>query len=860
MVTAPTGHIVTRFPRTEIEQSIAARFEGQAQQHPERLAVACGRDRLAYAELDGCANGAAQAVLDRLGAGEEPVGVLCGQGVQLVVAILGVLKAGKFYVPLDPSHPIERLRLAVGDSGARLVVTEERYAALAGVLGTATVRVGEGGGPRSPGGVRSLGRPDSPAYIYYTSGSTGPPKGVVDTQRNVLHNVMRYTNALAITPRDRLTLLQRPAFSGAVSSMFGALLNGAAVFPFDLDTEGAARLPDWLEASGITIYHSVPTIFRRLAAGGRRYSTVRVVRLEGDLATSRDVELFQRHFPEPAVLSHGLGATECGLVRRFEIGAGTRWPGGAVPIGYPVEDVDVSVVDEAARQLPPGEVGEIAVRSRYLALGYWKRPDLTAARFLGDEADPAIRTYLTGDLGRMSPDGCLEHLGRKDFQVIVGGTRVEVEAVENALVGSGYAREAAVTRRDGPDGGGRLVAFVVPAGATPTAGTLRRLLTAQVPRTSVPSEFLIADALPVNENGKIDRRALSGVEGRRAPLDADFARARDDVECALAALWEEVLGVHPVGVHDEFLDLGGDSLAATALLAAVEERFDRVLEPSILADGGTVERMARAIADSNGTAPPAPIVTLQRGAGLRPFFFAHGDVLGGGVYCAALARSLGTERPFHAIVPHGTHGDRLPPTLEAMAGERLQAVLRIDPQGPYLLGGHCMIGGLLAYELARQLEASGRNVDLVALLDTAPPAARAGIRPIERVILRVLDAVGRRGRLDIAGRLDVLMAMRRLVQACLRRTGMRDAASRALDELFIGHQTAAFRYVPGGLRARLVLLWPQENPVLPPAEAVNEWGRLASSITLTRVPGDHVTAVTRNVEVFARTLTAALLG
>lgn len=845
----------SRFPRTETEQSLAARFESQARRHPDRVAVLCGGERVSYADLDHRASAVARAIAARLGPAAQPVAVLCGQTVALVVAIVAVLKAGQFYVPLDPSHPVERLRYVRADARAELIVTEQRHAALASALGAPGLCVDDVEALRPDVVVPGRGGPDTAAYIYYTSGSTGAPKGVLDTQRNVLHNVLRYTNALRITEDDRLTLLQRPAFSGAVSSLFGALLNGATSCLFDLDAEGVARLPGWIEEHGITLYHSVPAIFRGLAVGGRRYPTVRAVRLEGDLATPRDVEIFRRHFPAHAVLSHGLGATECGLVRRFELRASDPWHGGVVPIGYPVEDMDVVVVDDAGREVAPGEVGEIAVRSRYLALGYWERPALTAARFL-DAAGPGARTYLTGDLGRMAPDGCLEHLGRKDFQLIVGGTRVEVEAVESALVASGHAREAAVTLRKAEDGRPRLVALVAPAGGEPSVGALRRAVAARVPRTSIPSDFLLVDALPVNDNGKVDRTALADVAGRRAPAGSDPVGPRDDVELVVTGLWEEHLGVRPVGVRDEFLDLGGDSLAAAAVLAAVEERFGRALEPSLLLDGGTVERMARAIAQRDPPASSA-IVTVQRGGALRPLFYAHGDVLGGAAYCAALARALGSARPFHAVVPHGTRGGDVPSSLEAMAAERLRAVLDLDPRGPYLIGGHCMMGGLLAFEMACQLEAAGRSVDVVIVVDTAPPGSRAGLGAAERGLLRALEA-GPLLRLNPARRIRLLLGCRRVAQAVLRRAGLRAPALRARDELVIAYRRATLGYRPGRLRARLVLLWPDEAPVMPAAAAVRAWSELASTVVLSPVPGTHATTVTRHLDTFARVLARAL--
>jgi non-ribosomal peptide synthetase component F len=306
------------FARAELEQSLAARFERQVERAPDRLAVRMGAESLTYARLDSAANRIAHLLLERLGPDDEPVALLLPQSVAQVTAVVGALKAGKIYVPLEPSQVPARLAEAIADAEPRLVLTDAAHRDLARQVASGPhvieVEAAAVAPDRRPGLVVA---PDSGAYIFYTSGSTGRPKGVLDSHRNVLHNVMRYTNTLHLCPEDRLTLLQGPAFSGAVSSLFGALLNGAASFPFDVTREGADRIAGWLAAEAITIYHSVPALFRLVAPHGASLPALRVIRLEGDRATMRDLELFRRHFPADCVLVNGLGATECGLVRQY---------------------------------------------------------------------------------------------------------------------------------------------------------------------------------------------------------------------------------------------------------------------------------------------------------------------------------------------------------------------------------------------------------------------------------------------------------------------------------------------------------------------------------------------------------------
>ncbi len=545
------------------DQSLPDRFRVQARKHPHRLAIEAGNRALTYAELDGAVNAVLRVLVGHADGRAQRVILLVDQGIPAVIATLGVLSAGAAYVPLDPALPAAQLRELVEEVEPAWIIANRHYLPLAHGVHADPRRIlcieaiaHDDGGPVPEITVA----PDALAYIYFTSGSTGKPKGVCDSHRNVLHNIWRYTTNLHFDVDDRLTLLQAPHFSGAVSSMFGALLNGAACFPYDVRSEGLEPMGDWLRTRRITVFHSVPAIFREVIAGGD-FPALRCVRLEGDRASSRDIDLFRRHCAAGSMLANGLGATECGLVRQWRIDATTPIPDGPVPIGDAIDDMQVRLLDAQRQDVPDGEIGEIAIRSRYLALGYWRRPELSASRFLSDPANPALRTYLTGDLGRMLPGGTLQYLGRKDLQPKIRGQWVDVDALERVLLGFDGVHEAVVSTTQPPGREARLVAYLVPQpGMALSVETLRRHALAHLPAPMLPSSWVVLHALPLNANLKVDRGALPAPESIGAP---PFVAPRNTLERQIERIWSEVLGLDAIGIDDDLFALGADSIDIT---------------------------------------------------------------------------------------------------------------------------------------------------------------------------------------------------------------------------------------------------------------------------------------------------------
>jgi amino acid adenylation domain-containing protein len=599
--------VFIEFSQDEIGQSIPQRFEKIVRQFPDRTAVESSRHRFTYRNLNRVANQTANAVLSACGDGNRSVAVLMEHDAPVVGAIMGVLKAGKFYVPLDPSVPAARTRFILDDIEAEFMITNTKHLPLANSLVKSSRQLLNIDEIKDwlDTGPPARAQPDDLCWVVYTSGSTGRPKGVLQTHRNVLHFMMNYTNGLHICAQDRLTLLFSFSVNGGAHDIFAALLNGAAVCPYDLKTEGFAGLAQWLIDERITVYHSVPTVFRQFTEnlGREDFPDMRIVRVGGEPAYRRDVNMFKKHFPNDCVLVNRLGSSETGSLRMFFLEKETELAGNLLPVGYAVPDNDIMLLDDSGAEVA-GDEGEIAVRTRYVSPGYWKRPDLTARCFFDDPADAKTKIYRTGDLGRMLPDGCLLHLGRKEFFIKIRGYQVELEEIELALLEFAGVKEAVVTALNNNSGDERLVAYIVPkATPAPNATELRRFLANKLPDYMIPTSFIALDALPLTDTLKVDRKALPRPKGLRPELAMSYAPPRNSIEEALVKIWAEVLEIDQVGVHDNFFDLGGHSLAATRIISRVVKAFTLELSVKALFDSPTVADMAEVIAGDQDYTP-----------------------------------------------------------------------------------------------------------------------------------------------------------------------------------------------------------------------------------------------------------------
>jgi amino acid adenylation domain-containing protein len=568
----------SQFGNDELERSVIDVFERQVVRHSDRVAIKTETRQLSYKDLNVVANRVARAIIEKRGEGEEPIALLLENGAPIMAAIFGVLKAGKPYMPLDPSYPQPRIRAMLEDSQAGLIVTSGRHVALANESAGSRVQVMNVDNLDPSLSGENLQLPvsaDTLACILYTSGSTGEPKGVLHNHRNILHKTMEYTNALHLCASDKIALLSPCTFSLSVGFIFGALLNGACLYPIDVKGEGLTNLANRLAREEITVYNSVPTVFRNFTDNlfqKEALPNLRLLHLGGEPVTAKDVDRYKKHFSPDCVLLHHLGSNETGTIAQFFITKTTSVHGNLAPAGHPPEDTRLLILDEDGNRLGFNRVGEIAVQSRYLAVGYWRKPEMTRAAFLQDPAGGDERIYRTGDLGLLRPDGSLEHYGRKDFQVKIRGQRVQVVEIDMALSKHGAVKEAVTVARDDALGDKCLVSYVVPATVpAPTSRELRLFLQQHLPDYMVPSSVVFLDAMPLTPNGKLDRQALP--VPRESSSDGQFVAPHNPVEEQIANIWCEVLRLDRVGTHDDFFDLGGHSLKVAEVLSRLRDIF-----------------------------------------------------------------------------------------------------------------------------------------------------------------------------------------------------------------------------------------------------------------------------------------------
>ncbi|MBP5973647.1 amino acid adenylation domain-containing protein [Brasilonema sp. CT11] len=754
------------FKKEDIEQSIASRFEQQVNKYPNSIAVKSKSEILTYDQLNKNANRLARAILSQRGEGNVAIALLL-EGASFITAMFGVLKTGKIYVPMDPSTPQTRLAYILEDSQAVLIVTNNKNLPLARELAQERcqiLNINDIDLSLSTDNLDFSVSSNTLAYIIYTSGSTGKPKGVVQNHRNVLHNCMNNTNGLRISPEDRSTLLYSCGFMGAMRGITNALLNGASLYPFNVKEEGLNTLVNWLIQEEITIYHSVATLFRQfvgILTQKEQFPKLRVLVFGGEPVLRRDVDFYKKHFSSNCIMYVGLGATETGTVRQFIVDKDTQIDGSTVPIGYPVEGMEILLLNEAGVEVDCGDIGEIAVKSEYVALEYWQKPEQTSAAFQPDPLGGSKRIYRTGDLGRMEPDGCLVHLGRKDFQVKIRGFRIEVTEIEMALLDTKAIKEAVVVAREDIPGNKRLIAYVVPHHkAALTASELRRHLQVMVPDYMLPSAFVFLDALPLTPNGKLNRLALPAPDESKQEVKATFVAPRNELEQELVQIWEEILGIKSIGVKDNFFDLGGHSLLAVSLFAQIEQKFATKFPLATLFEAGTVEDLAEKIREQKEPALIiqdwdsdfalannlsiarsqhksktlwSSLVKIKPHGSRLPLFLVH--PLGGEILCyRPLASHLGSEQPVYGLQPPGLDGEQPPLTrIEDMAALYIKEIKSIQPNGPYFLGGYSF-GGIVAFEMAQQLHRQGEKVGLLAILDSCRPGSEKRLSFFKRLL------------------------------------------------------------------------------------------------------------------------------
>jgi amino acid adenylation domain-containing protein len=796
---------------------------------------------------------------------ESRVGVLLGRGLDLVVGLLGVLQSGGAYVPLDPSYPAERLALTLSDCGAGVVVTQRALAGLlAGHEGARPLYLDEPLGEVSSLSPSARAKPCSAnlAYVIYTSGSTGRPKGVALTHGNAVAMVSWALEAFEPELLRGTLAATSVCFDLSVFELFVPLSGGGTV----LVAENALALPELAWAEAVTLVNTVPSAMDVLVGELGLPPGVRAVNLAG--------EALGRALVERVCAATGLTEV-CNLYgpsedTTYSTAAWVRAGGVGQPsIGRPLPNTEAYVLDAQLRLVPVGVSGELYLGGAGQARGYLERPELTAERFVPHPfaKQAGQRLYRTGDVVRQRVDGSLDFLGRRDQQIKLRGFRIELGEVEAALKLLPGVREAAVLALDDARGGKLLAGYVSALeGVQLTAQGVSEALAARLPAHLVPQTVQVLERLPLTPNGKLDRKALPAPGF--APVGIQLAR--DPLELQIVRVWEELLDVRPIGVNQSFFRLGGNSLLAVVLASRLQAALGQPVPVAALFRANTVEQLAAYLhgqAGSSAADASQILFELHPGPGEGlPLFLVH--PVGGTVFCyMELAGHLSADRPVYALQAPAERANIFEViSIEEMAAQYLEELRRVQERGPYLLGGWSM-GGVVAFEIARQLVAAGEEVLLLALVDSEAPQGVGAPQATNAFLLRALALdlgvpAAQYARLtaehaDVDSGLRALFALAAAAGLVTPSTAFEEFQSRA--DVLANHFQALAAYRPEPLDTAAVwfhALEPFEGDSAPRTESWQDW---LPRVETRAVPGNHYSLMRiPNVEVLADHMRSAI--
>ncbi|HEY0602171.1 MAG TPA: amino acid adenylation domain-containing protein, partial [Herpetosiphonaceae bacterium] len=872
-------------------------FAAQAARTPDAIAVAFvgasgETEQLTYAELDRRSSQLARYLRQHHSAGaEQLIGLFLERSPELIVAILGVLKAGSAYVPLDPTYPAERLRFMLADAGIPLVLTQQRLREqLAALLpAQSTILALDAQWPviaaEEPQAADAQVVPEQLAYVIYTSGSTGRPKGVLVPHRGIGNLAQAQIAAFDVRPSSRVLQFAALSFDAAVSEIWMALLAGAALYlaPRESLLPGPGLI-ELFEQHAISVVTLPPSALAELPAAD--LPELRTLALAGEAAPP---ELIARWSCDERRILNAYGPTETTVCATIAIEPGSSQ---RPPIGRPIANTQAYVLDAQMQPVPIGLSGELYLGGVSVARGYLNRPDLTAERFVPDPfADkPGSRLYRTGDLARWRPDGTLDYLGRRDEQVKLRGFRIEIGEIEAVLAQHPAIRQCAVLARE-IGGSTRLVAYVVEEPRTknrepneqtnketneqrtknkeqnertiatsvitpppllwqsergPGGEGLHTFLAERLPSYMLPSAFVVLDALPVTPSGKLDRRALP--EPVHA-LNPEGIAPRDRWELHLARLWQELLHSGPLSIHDNFFRRGGDSLLAVRLVARIEQELGRQIPVARLIGAPTIAQIAALLRQQPADQTWSPLVAIQPGADRPPLFCVH--PIGGHVLCyVKLAQQIGADQPVYGLQVRGLDVDQVPSTsIAEMAAEYLAAIREVQPHGPYLLLGWSF-GGVVVFEMAQQLLHDGEEIALLAIVDSSlDPPIKAAPTPAEEVLNLAWGMGGIFGKElgitaeDLEGRdqdqqLQFLLERAQSLEVVPADIGL-EQLHRYLG-VFRASIQAAHSYVPRACPQPILLLQAEQADPERQALLIADWREVAAGgLTVESAPGNH---------------------
>jgi pyochelin synthetase len=844
-----------------------SRLPDRARELGRKPAVVTTHGKLSYAALQRCSARIAELLA---GMGCRPgdlVAIMTPKSTGQVAAVFGALTAGAAYVPLDPEWPDERVRHLLADTGASaLLTTESQRGRLDQICQIPVLAVD---GPRAgepPGGVTDADRaPDDLAYVIYTSGSTGTPKGAMLSHEGPLNTITDINQRFGVGAGDVLLGVSSLCFDLSVYDIFGTVAAGATLVLPDLDAADPAGWLELMRRHRVSVWNSVPALMELLAEAaelaGSTLPALRTVLLSGDWIPVTLPERIRRIAPNARVVSLG-GATEasiwsiCYPIDRQDPG----WA--SIPYGRPLAGQSWHVLDEQGCDVPTWVPGHLHIGGAGLALGYFADPERTAAAFVTHPAT-GERLYRTGDLGRYLPGGDIEFLGRADFQVKIQGYRVEPGEIEHHLLGHPEVGQAAVVARQSGSGK-QLVAFAAGRGTGRRLdqAELRSFLSGRLPAYLVPHQIRVLDRLPLTGNGKLDRQRLQAPDGQEAGGEQDCTPPGTPTERTLAGIWKSVLSAEAVGVHDDFFELGGQSFAALRVSGLIAERLGCQVPLGVLLERRTIAQLADWI-ESAGM-DWSPLVRLGEGRNGPAWFFVH--PAGGNVVCYRDLAGLATG-DFYAFQAPGPDGGQQPlMTVPEFARLYLDWLLRVQPDGPYRLGGWSS-GAVIAAEMARQLEATGRPLERLLVIDAPAPVAPRAVDEGELLLWFLADLGLGPGSLDAdaARELAGLPEAERL-ERCAALLGPQARPDAGLGPADLGHALAVFRgvvlacngYRAGRIRADITVARAEQDGVAEfaghPRAGAADWGWSAltsGSVDAHVLPGTHYTLLSHRGPVTA---------